>query len=134
MTELETQIDADVRKLLTEIYNQWKDQLYVNSHGILCCRRKPSEKVYDHDALVLPQRLHAEMLYRAHDDQGHQALDRLIARIRQRLILPGLNRSVRRWVKVCRLCQNANTPSGGKTFPVKNIVSGSLLLRKHAST
>ena len=39
--ELEVQIDADVRKIVTEYYNQWKNQLYLNSQGILCFRRKP---------------------------------------------------------------------------------------------
>ncbi len=95
MRELEVQVDADVRKIVTEFYNQWKDQLYLNSQNNLCCRRKPSEKIYDHDAIVLPQLYHAVMLYRAHDDQGHQGADKVIARIRQRFIWPGLNNAVR---------------------------------------
>ena len=125
MKELEVQVDADVRKIVTEFYNQWKDQLYLNSQGILCCRRKPSEKIYDHNAIVLPQFYHAEMLYRAHDDQGHQGVDKVFARIRQRFIWPGVNNAVRRWFKVWRLCQASKTPPGGKKLPLKNIVSGS---------
>ncbi len=71
LRKLEAQLDADVRKIVTETYNQWKDHLYVNSQCILRCQRKPCEKIYDHDAMVLPQFFHAEMLYMAHEDQGN---------------------------------------------------------------
>ncbi len=67
--------------IMTEFYNQWKDQLYLNSQGILCCRCKPLEKIYDHDDIVLPQLFHVmlyEKLYQAHDDQGHQGVDKSI--------------------------------------------------------
>ncbi len=121
----EAQIDADVRKTVTEFYTHWKDQLYVSSRGILCRRRKPSPKIYDHDAIVLPQLYHAAMLFRAHEDPGHQGVDKVNARIHQRFIWPALNSAMRQWVKVCRLCENARTPPGGKQFLLKIIVSGS---------
>ncbi len=52
-------------------------------------------------------------------------MEKVDARIRQRFIWPRLNSAVRRWVKVCRLCQNAKTLRGEKKFPLLNNVSGS---------
>ncbi len=94
---------------------------------MLCCRRKPEEEIYEHDAILLPQLFHAEVLFRAHDDQGHQGIDEVVSRIRQRFIWRGMNNAVKKRVKVCRTCQNAKTPIGGKKFPLKNIVSGSFI-------
>ena len=68
----QNQLDADVRKIVKDFYNHWKAELYVNSQDVLCCRRKPDEKIFDHDFIVLPQLYHAEVLFSAHDEQGHQ--------------------------------------------------------------
>ncbi len=91
----ENQLDADVGKIIRDFYNYWKAQLYVNSQDALCCRRKPDEKIFDHDAIVLPQLYHAEVLFRAHNEQGHQRMDKVIARVEQRFIWPGLNSAVK---------------------------------------
>ncbi len=37
------QLDSEVRNIVSDFYNQWKAELYVNEQGILCCRRKSSE-------------------------------------------------------------------------------------------
>ncbi len=52
--EKEYLLDSEVRKIVNDFYKQWKGELYVNPQGILSCRRKPEEKIYDHDAIVLP--------------------------------------------------------------------------------
>ena len=113
-------LDPEVRKIVNDFYMQWKRELYVNSQGILCCRRKPDE----HDAIVLPQLFHAEVIFRAYDDQGHQGMDKVIAGIKQRSIWLGLNSSVKKWITACRVCQNTKSPPGAQRFPLKNIVSG----------
>ncbi len=105
-------LDPEVRKIINDFYKQWRGELYVNPQGILCCRRKPEEKMYDHDAIVLPQLYQAEVMFRAHDDQGHQGMDKVIARIKQRFIWPGLNSAVKKWITTCRLCQNTKNPRG----------------------
>ena len=117
----QSQLDADVRKIVKDFYNHWKAELYVNPQDILCCRRKPDEKVLDHDAIVLPQFYHAEVLFRAHYEQGHQGMDKVIARIKQRSIWPGLNRAVKKLVASCRLCQNTKSPPAANRFPLKNM-------------
>ena len=55
-------LDTEVRKIVNDFYKQWKAELYVKPQGILCCKRKPEEKIYDHDAIVLPQLFHAEVV------------------------------------------------------------------------
>ncbi len=70
---------------MNDFYKQWKADMYVNPQGILYCKSKPEEKMYDHDAIVLPQLFHAEAIFRAHD-QGHQGMDKVIARIKQRFV------------------------------------------------
>ncbi len=114
-----------MRKIVADFYNQWKAELYVNAQGILCCRRKSSEIAYENDAIVFPQLYHAEVLFRAHDDMAHQGMDKVIARIKQRFLWPGLNSAVKKWVTAWRVCQNSKSPPGTKRFPLKNIVSGS---------
>ena len=117
-------LDPEVRKIVNDFYKQWKGELYVNSQGILCCRRKPDEITYDHDAITLPQLLHGEVIFRAHDDQGLQGMDKVIARIKQRFIWPGLDSAVKKWITAYRVCQNTKSLPGAKRFPLKNIVSG----------
>ncbi len=84
--EAEDQLEADVRKLVTDFQKQWADVLFINSQGILCCRRKPEEKTLQHDAIVLPQLFQAEVMFRAYEDQAHQGIDKVLGRIRQRFI------------------------------------------------
>ena len=60
-----------------------------------------------HDAIVLPQLFQAEVMFKPHGDQAHQGIDKVLARIRQRFICPGMNDAVRKWVKACRVCQKA---------------------------
>ena len=98
--------------------------MLINSQNVLCCRCKPEEKVYEHDAIVLPQLFHAEVLFRAHNDQHHQGIDEVVSRIRQRFFWPGMNNAMGKCVRVCRPCQNVKTAIGGKKFPLKNIVNG----------
>ncbi len=52
-------------------------------------------------------------------------MDKVMARIKQLFIWPGLNSAVKKWVTTCRLCQNTESPPAAKRFPSKNIVSGS---------
>ena len=96
----------------------------MNSQDVLCCKRKPDEVVLDNDAIVQPQLYHAEVLFRAHDEQAHQGIDKVIARIKQRFIWPGLNSAVKKWVTACRVCQNTKGSPGSKRSPLK-IISAS---------
>ena len=51
-------------------------------------------------------------------------MDKVIARIEQRFLWPGLNSAVKKWVTACRVCQNSKSPPGTKRFPLKKLVSG----------
>ena len=82
-SEAEDQLETDVRKLVTDFHKQWAHELFINSQGIL---RKPEEKILQHDAIVLPQLFQAEVMFRAHEDQAHQGIGKVLARIRQRFI------------------------------------------------
>ncbi len=53
-------LDPEVKKIVNDFYKQFTAELYVNSQGILCCKRKSEEKIYDHDPIVLPQLFHVK--------------------------------------------------------------------------
>jgi hypothetical protein len=81
------QYDADIKKLVMDFFNAHKAELLINKEDILICKRKPKEEVqFEFDAIVLPQLYQTEALYRAHDQQAHQGMEKVTHRIRQRFV------------------------------------------------
>ena len=54
--------------------------------------------------LVLPQRYHSKILKAVHDDMGHQALDRTLSLLRERVYWPTMAQDASEWIKGCRCC------------------------------
>ena len=64
-------------KILKQFYLKKKDLLYLNKDGIVACKRKEEDKIlYKYNSIVLPQLYQTELLFRSHDQMGHQGVDK----------------------------------------------------------
>ena len=59
--------------------------------------------------LVLPQRYHSKILKAVHDDMGHQALDRTLSLLHERVYWPTMAQDASEWIKGCRRCHIAKS-------------------------
>ena len=56
--------------------------LYHTADGVVACRRKDEEKIlHKHILIILPQLYQAEVIFRLHDQMGHQGIDKVQQRI-----------------------------------------------------
>ena len=71
-------LEEDSYKILKQFYLKRKDLLYLNKDGIVACKRKEEDKVlYKYNSIVLPQLYQTELLFRSHDQMGHQGVDKV---------------------------------------------------------
>ena len=56
------------------------------------------------DQLVLPVALKLEVLAAAHDDMGHQGIDRTLKILRRRVYWPGMHRDTKSYLQECERC------------------------------
>ena len=71
----------------------------------------------------MPQLYQHEILYRAHDESGHQGVGRVLARIQERHTWPGIKRDVVNHIKHCLTCQQTKHPAGNPCYPLQSINS-----------
>ena len=103
-------LEKDSYKILKQFYLKRKDLLYLNKDGIVACKRKEDDKVlYKYNSIVLIELLfrEIEMLFRSHDQMGHQGVDKLYNRIQKRFEWPGLKKACENWISACLSCQQA---------------------------
>ena len=80
----------------------------MNKDGIVACKRKEDDKfLYKNYAIVLPQ-----LLFRSHDQMGHQGIDKLYHGILKRFEWPGMKKACEKWVTACLSCQQLKDPRG----------------------
>ena len=78
--------------------------MYLNKDGIVACKRKEEDKVlYKYNSIVLPQLYQTELLFRSHDQMGHQGVDKVYNRIQKRFEWPGLKKACEKWIAACCL-------------------------------
>ena len=83
-----------------------RGKLYLNKDGIVACTRREEDKVwYKYNAIVLPQLYQTELLFRSHDQMGHQGIDKAYQSILKRFEWPGMKKACEKWVKACLSCQ-----------------------------
>ena len=71
-------LGEDSYRMLGQYFMQKEGRLYLNKDGIVACRRREEDKVlYKYNAIVLPQLYQTELLFRSHDQLGHQAIDKV---------------------------------------------------------
>ena len=75
--------------------------------------------------IIIPQLFQQEILYRAHDESGHQGVGKVLARIQERHTWPGIKRDVVNHIKQCLTCQQAKHPTGNTCHPLHGINSSS---------
>ena len=64
--------------ILRQYFMQKEGRLYLNKDGIMACKRRKEDKVlYKYNAIVLPQLYQTELLFRSHDQMGHQGIDKV---------------------------------------------------------
>ena len=79
----------------------------LNEQDILIYRRTSEEKVsFDYDAIVLPQLYQAEVIFRAHEQEAHQGVKKVTARIQQRFIWPGMHSAIKKVDNVMQCVSN----------------------------
>ena len=84
---------------------------------------KDEEKIlHKHNLIILPQLYQTEVLFRSHDQMGHQGIDKVQQRILHRFDLPGLRKACDRWVNACLACLQEKDPRKMK-FPLKSVES-----------
>ena len=115
--------EEDSYKILKQFYLKRKDLLYLNKDGIVACKRREEDKVfYKYNSIVLPQLYQTELLFRSHDQMGHQGVDKVYNRIQKRFEWPGLKKASEKWISACLSCQQAKDPRKLR-FPLQSIES-----------
>ena len=93
---------------------------------MVACKRKDEEKIlHKHNLIILPQLYQTEVLFRSHDQMGHQGIDKVQQRILHRFDLPGLRKACERWVNACLACLQVKDPKKMK-FPLKSVENSEL--------
>ena len=116
-------LEEDSYKILKQFYLKRKDLLYLNKDGIVACKRKEEDKVlHKYNSIVLPQLYQTELLFRSHDQMGHQGVDKVYNRIQKRFEWPGLKKACEKWIAPCLSCQQAKDPRKLR-FPLQSIES-----------
>ena len=93
------ELEEDSYKILSQFYKERKELLYHTAEGVVACKKKDEEKVlHKHNLIILPQLYQTEVLFRLHDQMGHQGIDKVQQRILHRFDWPGLRKACERWV------------------------------------
>ena len=117
------ELEEDSYKILSQFYKEKKDFLYHTADGVVACKRKDEEKIlHKHNLIILLQFYQTEVLFRSHDQMGHQGIDKVQQRILHRFDWPGLRKACERWVNACLACLQVKDPRKMK-FPLKSVES-----------
>ena len=115
-----------LRKRIVCYFRRKKHLLMINHQGILCVGKGGNGATNDFEnnyLVVMPQLYQAELLYRAHDEMGHQGINKVVSRIQTRHDWVGLQEAASKWVNCCPICQQQKNPVGRLRFELQNIVS-----------
>ena len=121
----DTLFPEDVQDFAKRYYHQKKDLLFLNQNDILCVNYIPQQRAMHVRPcmIVMPQLYQHEILYRAHDESGHQGVGKVLARIQERHTWPGIKRDVVNHIKHCLICQQTKHPAGNPCYPLQSINS-----------
>ena len=87
-------LKEDSYKILSQFYKERRNLLYHTAEGVVTCRRKNEEKIVKkHNLIILPQLYQTKVLFRSHDQMGHQWIDTVQQRILQMFDWPGLRKT-----------------------------------------
>ena len=104
-------LEEDSYRILRQYFTQKEGRLYLNKTGIVAYKRREEDRVlYKYNAIVLPQLYQTELLFRSHDQMGHQRIDKVYQRILKRFEWPGMKKACEKWVTACLSCQQVKDP------------------------
>ena len=115
-------LEEDSYKILKQIYMKRKDLLYLKKDGIVACKRKEIDKVFYYYNSSVTTFIPDRLLFRSHDQMGHQGVDKVYNRIQKRFEWPGLKKACGKWISACLSCQQAKGPRKLR-FPMQSIES-----------
>ena len=116
-------LEEDSYRILRQYFMQKEGRLYLNKDGVVSCKRREEDKVlYEYNAIVLPQLYQTELLFRSHDQMGHQGIDKVYQRILKRFEWSGTEKACEKWVTACLSRQQVNDPRKLR-FPLQSIES-----------
>ena len=96
-------LEEDSYKILSQFYKERRDLLYHTADGVAASKSKDEEKIlHKHNLIILPQLYQTEVLFRSHDQMGHQRIAKVQQRIVHSFDWPGLRKAGERWVNACR--------------------------------
>lgn len=87
------------------LLGQWKR--LVEREGVLYRQIFRSDGAEETLQVLLPAALKEEVLIQAHQDHGHQGVERTLALLRERCYWPNMSSDVARWCRSCARCQVA---------------------------
>ena len=88
----------------------------------VCFVREDDKDLCKHNSIVLPQFYQTELLFRSHDQMGHQGLEKVYNRIQKRFEWPGLKKACDKWISACLSYQQAKDPRKLR-FPLQSVES-----------
>ena len=112
-------LEEDSYRTLRQYFMQKEGMLYLNKDGIVAYKRRKEDR---YNAIVLSQLYQTELLFRSHDQMGHQGIDKVYQRILKRFGWPGMKKACEKWVKACLSCQQVKDPRKLR-FPLQSIES-----------
>ena len=116
-------LEENSYKILSQFYKERKDLLYHTADGMVACRRRDEEKIlHKHNIIIIPQLYQTEVLFRSHNQMGHQVVYKVQQRVLHRMDRPGLRKACKKWVNACMLCLQVKDPRKWK-FPLKSVES-----------
>ena len=95
--------DTETLHVITQFWNKHKSRLVLNEQDILIYQKMNEEKV----------------IFRAHDQEAHQGVNKVTARIQQKFIWPGRHSAKKKWIKSCHVCQIKKGKAKIRRFPYK---------------
>ena len=71
-------VEEDNDRILRQYFMQREGRLYLNKDGIVPYKGREDDKIlYKYNAIVLPQLYQTELLFRSHDQMGHQGINKV---------------------------------------------------------
>ena len=104
-------LEEDTYRILRQYFTQKEGRLYLKKDVIVACKRREEDKVlFKYNAIVLPQLYQTEVLFRSHDQMGHQVIDTVYQRILERFEWPAMEKACEKRVTACLSCQQVKDP------------------------
>ena len=114
-------LEEDSYKILSQFYKESEHLLYHTADDVVACRRRDEAKIlHKHNLIILTQLYQTEVLFRSHDQMGHQGIDKV--QPLPRFDWPGMRKAYERWVDACLSCLQVKDPRKMK-FPLKSVES-----------